>query len=484
VPGVIAAVAPKTKAKARRTAATPATAPLSTDTTVFERLVAFAIEREAIRIRRASGQSPPWTTDPILAAGRVCNIRREDDKVSRWIATHWRDPHHDDPDVWFAMAAARFINEPDALAELGYPVPFDATRFRSVLEARQARGDKVYRTTAYKPPMPPRGTSITAHLTDYVLGPLWRDREVMRPLAGEMLAAYSDRLRERDRVGPFLAGQIVADLKAVAPLSEAADVWTFAVPGPGSERRLNRVRGRPLKASWSEAHWYTELMRLQAETAAPFAAAGLPSLDAQNMQNVLREFDKYERAREKGEPSRKYKSAATSTKSEPQPKTETVAPATAEQPPADNTEDGSSAETEADSESANYPHGERTTGDRLATYIYKNHLGQFYLLVEKKPATRQEAPAVSAIPLDWHAMGQGQAGRAEDSLSAAGATGGIGGSAGDAGAHSGRRKGCRHTGGAGVDRHHQFRGRQERQLDTRTEPLVSRRAAGFHPRGQ
>jgi hypothetical protein len=56
------------------------------------------------------------------------------------------------------------------------------------------------------------------------------------------------------------------------------------------------------------SHWLRELLKLQAETAPHFAAAGLAPLDAQNLQNVLCEFDKWERAGERGgKPSRKYK---------------------------------------------------------------------------------------------------------------------------------------------------------------------------------
>ena len=43
------------------------------------------------------------------------------DRTTRWIADNWRTPHVDDPDVWFAMVIARFVNWPDTLAALGYP---------------------------------------------------------------------------------------------------------------------------------------------------------------------------------------------------------------------------------------------------------------------------------------------------------------------------------------------------------------------------
>ena len=30
-------------------------------------------------------------------------MRREDDSVTRWVANRWREPHADDPDLFFAM---------------------------------------------------------------------------------------------------------------------------------------------------------------------------------------------------------------------------------------------------------------------------------------------------------------------------------------------------------------------------------------------
>jgi hypothetical protein len=107
-------------------------------------------------------------------------------------------------------------------------------------------------------------------------------------------------------------------LKHVAPLDAAPDWWTFALPGDGSIRGLNRVRRRAQESKkkkwdkrWPEWHWHLELTRLADQVAEAFAAAGLPRLDLQNLQNVLCEFDKYERTRETGQipPSQRYKPA-------------------------------------------------------------------------------------------------------------------------------------------------------------------------------
>ena len=278
----------------------------------FTRCIAWAIEREAIRKRGMSGQSPPWTTDPILAQGRFCNIYRELDATTRWVTENIVAPHRDDPDLWFALLMARCCsNEPKALARLvRYLLPFDADRFRAELDAMIAADEKVYRTDAYKPIMPPKalkGIRQPKFHTEHVLKPAWRDRESYRPRAGETLAGYSIRLQGIQGVGDFLAAQIIADLKHVEPLRSAADWWTFAEPGPGSRRGLNRVLEKPLDGKLSKPLWLGELLKLRDESAPYFEAAGMLPVDAQNMQNVCCEFHKYERAREdNGKPSRRY----------------------------------------------------------------------------------------------------------------------------------------------------------------------------------
>jgi hypothetical protein len=258
----------------------------------------------------------PLTNDPILAQGHFCNVRREDDRGTRWVAANIVEPCRDDPDLFLKVAVARFVNEPTALAEIDWQAPLDLTSMLKVLEARQTRGETVFHTQAYKYPMPPeiKGMGALRCLFEVVLGPMHRDRERLCPRVDDTLQAFSDRLRECHGVGPFLAAQIIADLKHVEPLRSASDWWTFAVPGPGSARGLNRVCGRPLNATWSEPQWHATLLQFGEAIRTPLADAGIPPLDAQNLQNVLCEFDKYERAREKGgKPSRKYQSATATT---------------------------------------------------------------------------------------------------------------------------------------------------------------------------
>lgn len=110
-------------------------------------------EREAIRVKKEDLRlPPPWTADPILAEYRFCNVRREDDRVTRWIAQHVREPFADHPLLWLMLCACRQINWPATIAELinfegAWPshANFTPERLGQALSARQARGEKIYR---------------------------------------------------------------------------------------------------------------------------------------------------------------------------------------------------------------------------------------------------------------------------------------------------------------------------------------------------
>jgi len=256
-------------------------------------------ERESIRRRRLARELPPWTRDPILQQWSFCNVRREHDRVTRWIAANWRYPHADDPDLWFAMVVARFMNEPDTLREIGFPVPWDPEHFLRVMAARSARRAKLYRDDACTIRADNRlHRPKPQYQVEDVFNPLWRDRREMRPQAGESLASYHARLGDYHGMGDgFMPAQIVADLKFVPPLRSASDWMTFAVSGPGSQRGLNRLLGRDKDAHWTEAEWRRQFDRLREAIRPELAREGLGDLSGQDLQGCLFEFDKYERVR-------------------------------------------------------------------------------------------------------------------------------------------------------------------------------------------
>jgi hypothetical protein len=254
----------------------------------FRAFNAFVEEREAIRIKKAAGLPRPWSADPIFQEYKFCNVHREDDRTTQWIRANWRNPNIKDPDMWFAMVIARrALNWPGSMEALGYPVPWDPKWFLHVMDTRAAAGLKCY-DTAYQLLVQGQKGDKARNMVNLIFNPLWEAREQIRPRVHDTLRSFFDRLSAFKYMGSFYTGQVVADVK-YAQLMTAPDWTTFAVPGPGSERGLNRVFGMPKDCPWREDNWQRRLVDLHGMTKT--------SMHAQDLQNCLCEFDKYERIR-------------------------------------------------------------------------------------------------------------------------------------------------------------------------------------------
>jgi 5-hmdU DNA kinase-like protein len=169
----------------------------------------FVNERERIRVKKEDGEPRPWTDDNILDVYRFCNVRREDDRVTRWIKHNWRDPFFDHPNLTLAMALARFVNWPPTLEEVGFPHEWQPVRVEKLLKARRARGEQVWNAAYMISTCGQRmdkAEHVVGVLNRVAMGPA-------RPLGGDTLEGAWSRLRKINGLGSFLAAQIVADLK-------------------------------------------------------------------------------------------------------------------------------------------------------------------------------------------------------------------------------------------------------------------------------
>jgi hypothetical protein len=254
-------------------------------------LFGFIREREAIRIRKEAGWPKPWTTDPIFQHYRFCCVRREDDRVTRWIAENWRRPQAENPDLWFHMTVARLVNWPDTLAELQISGRWNPKAFVGVLHDRRERGEKVF-SGAYIVATNGLAMDKAEYLANRILTPLWAARKQLRPQVADTLATVHTRLCTFTGMGSFMAAQVIADIKYAPPLSKAKDWWTFAASGPGSRRGLNRVLERPVDAPWREELWKAALGRLADDIAPLVRKARMEPLHNQDLQNCLCEADK------------------------------------------------------------------------------------------------------------------------------------------------------------------------------------------------
>lgn len=270
-------------------------------------LVAFIAEREKIRIKKERGDPRPWTKDEVLGTYRFCNIHREDDKVSRYVA-ELRKKYADDDNLWFLMVVARLFNQPttlEAIREDILPV-FKPEKVRNMLAMRKASGKLIF-NAAYIVSTNGVAMDKVDYLLDRVLAPLWTARKRLRPSVNDTLEGWHLLLMTFDGLGSFIAAQVVADMKYAKPLDKAPDWQSFAASGPGSRRGLNRVMGVDPEAGWRRGAWEEALRGLAKVVEAPLRKAGI-ELHNQDLQNCLCEFDKMQRVlRGEGRPKQLYK---------------------------------------------------------------------------------------------------------------------------------------------------------------------------------
>ena len=264
-------------------------------------LIYWVSERDLMRQRRQMGWGgPPWSGDPIMANNRWCNVRREDDKVTRWIFDNFMPPDRSDPSIPFAMCVARLVNWPDTLRELGYPVDGWTAAYRAafldVFAARRANKLKSW-TGAY---MVTGGFSAGGEPKEVIIA---RVLDGAAERCAQTLKDKPQSLLDWSRslscpgMGTFLVAQVIADLKNTSWLSRAPDRMTWCAPGPGSTMGLNFIHDRPRTKSIPPDQFIEEVNEIRQLLA---NRLGL-YICAQNTQNCLCELSKYIRVLHFGE---------------------------------------------------------------------------------------------------------------------------------------------------------------------------------------
>lgn len=254
-------------------------------------------QRELCRFGRENNMDKPWSEDPILQSYRFCNVRREDDTVTKWIHNNWLGHYEGrttNVNMVLAMIVARTVNSVNTLLDIGFPdhMDFDGwrERARNAMKNRRENGFQVW-TGAYL--VSTNGHSMDK--IDYILDKVWTPfaKTGRGPYDGETLQCYHKFLMHYDGLGSFMAGQVIADLKYSSLLRNAADHHSWAPIGPGSKRGLNRYFNRPLEKSIRADDVTRELLGVQLQVQ---QRLGL-DLAVHNIQNCFCEYDKYMRTK-------------------------------------------------------------------------------------------------------------------------------------------------------------------------------------------
>ena len=254
---------------------------------VLQTLQYWTDERESIRAKKEAGHPKPWTKDPILQSFKFCNVHREDDYVTHWFQKNWRaHKYWREKNFIATIILGRTINWPPTLEYIGFPYEWEPIAMREKMDRLQKDGEKVY-TGAYMITAGPAGVGknewVLGNAKHYFNKPPILDRKSIQRSWERIIAnAYPC-------VGPFIAGQVIADLKYTSHLADAEDWWDWAAMGPGSMRGLNRIHDRkidqyvPQGQGLKEMREVSNILRLD--------------LHLQDVQNCLCELDKYMRVK-------------------------------------------------------------------------------------------------------------------------------------------------------------------------------------------
>jgi hypothetical protein len=305
----------------------------------------YARKRQQIYIDRQAGKPQPWTNDKILQKYRFCNVFRELDKTTKWFADNVRDPMSEkrDPRILLANVVFRMFNRIetgeaifrdddllgghsvfDEFSEKGDIRPLK----RAILKRLGKRGP--YVTGSYIISAPPGYSKLDGVLEvvrrfykqkrewSGVLDMMgWEGEQGATELLTENPGKFTlestwEWLRQFDYLGTFHSYEIVTDLRHTYLLDRAPDIMTWANPGPGCRRGLNRVMGREKNAKFysqdeilismakilgkSKKREYWPQSRIDTNKMWMYDHEW-PRWEMRDVEHTLCEFDKYERTR-------------------------------------------------------------------------------------------------------------------------------------------------------------------------------------------
>jgi hypothetical protein len=281
----------------------------------LERYFAFIRERNEIYYRKTGGQPWPWTEDEILQDYRFTDIYRERDRTSIHYQKTIRDYYTQAEErVLPATVLYRWFNRMSTCEHFfGEPDFGNKSAFERYIDIIGERDIRILLECLEKIPPPhvtgafiingkpgyDKGVGVLLYFHEWCKKP-WEEQwtEWLLGNPPTLQDMYIWLRQDCTGLGPFMAAQIVADLKYLQFMQNTAEVldwWTWAAPGPGSQRGLNAVLGRPMTQKWKEKEWQYEIQCLNLRE--NDALKDLGPFHCQDTQNHCCEFSKYEKTR-------------------------------------------------------------------------------------------------------------------------------------------------------------------------------------------
>ncbi len=266
----------------------------------------FAAERQHIFFRRAQGDAPPWTRDPVLARYKFTNAYRASDRVSQYLIRHViyrNDLPNSTEEIFFRTMLFKLFNRiptwellERTLGAIAYET-YDFDRYDTVLRTAMDTGQPIYSAAYIMPPGRQAFGSPIKHRNHLRLLECMMNDELPQRLAdaSSMQVAF-ELFRSYPTIGDFLAYQFITDVNysEITHFSE----MEFVVPGPGARDGMGKCfldRG-----GLSEAELIRFMVDRQHEEfhrlGLHFQSLGGRPLQLIDCQNLFCEVGKYARA--------------------------------------------------------------------------------------------------------------------------------------------------------------------------------------------
>lgn len=270
----------------------------------------FINKRHSIYLKREAGEPKPWTDDSILQSWRFCNPFRYNDKQTKWLLENVLDPH-DNPEyedlLLFNTFAFRAFNWYETFEWISdddwfcYEKPFERQKVQNLLEIWKKNGHQLtsgaYMIRGYLGK--PKWQSIPETLEE-----IWLKR---KPLAAQV--SHCTTLEEAHQSllmqhfwgwGEFTVYQVILDLMYTHMLSDATDINTWTLIGPGAVKGLREIWSRLPKERFVEkAVWLHSKQGMYLED-------HVPIMNLQDIEFCLCELGKYRRIKAGGKGKEKY----------------------------------------------------------------------------------------------------------------------------------------------------------------------------------
>jgi hypothetical protein len=283
---------------------------LPTSVQRIEAFFAYCRERQNIFYRREQGQDRPWSDDEILQNFKFCNIFREDDRTTIWFKDNVREPMRCDRRVVWNTVLFRMLNSirtGKALFDAGLFHRWDADRFRKVAKNCKPLTGAAYMITTIA------GIDKVEGILRIVTPVMENDQVFGMVKDQTTIESMVQCLSQFPRIGPFLGYEMALDLQHTDWFSPT-DVDTWANPGPGCARGLDRVAtgklGDIAKNNVSMTATCIGMMRdlLSYSRKPEYWPSKWPAWDLNTVERALCEFDKYQRCRSaEGHPKQRYR---------------------------------------------------------------------------------------------------------------------------------------------------------------------------------